>query len=348
MEFSVQQIAALLKGTVEGDPNARVSMLAKIQEAGPGQIAFLSNPKYEPFLYTCGATAVIINKNLEVKKRINPTLIRVEDAYIAFTVLLEQYAAQIKKIKSGVEEPSFIGEGSTTGEGVYRGAFSYIGNSVKIGNDVKIFPNVFIGDNCTIGDRTIIYAGVKIYGGNHIGRHCEIHAGAVIGSDGFGFAPQPDGSYKPIPQLGNVILEDHVTIGANTVVDCATMLGDHTLIGSGTRLDNLVQIAHNVQIGKHTVIAAQAGISGSSKIGDQCMIGGQTGIGGHLTVANHTAIGGQAGITKSVTKEGTRLFGTPAYGLTDYHRSYAIFKMLPDLYQRLKRIEEELKEQLNS
>ncbi|MBM3177015.1 MAG: UDP-3-O-(3-hydroxymyristoyl)glucosamine N-acyltransferase [Bacteroidetes bacterium] len=344
MEFSVQQIAALLNGTIEGDPKARVSMLAKIQEAGPGQIAFLSNPKYEPFLYTSGATAVIINKNLEVKKKVNATLIRVDDAYIAFTVLLEQYAAQIKKIKSGIEQPSYIGEGSTAGEGVYRGAFSYIGNNVKIGKEVKIFPNVFIGDNCTIGDHTIVYAGVKIYGGNRIGSHCELHAGAVIGSDGFGFAPQPDGSYKPIPQLGNVILEDHVTIGANTVVDCATMLGDHTVIGTGTRLDNLVQVAHNVQIGKHTVIAAQAGISGSSKIGDQCMIGGQAGIGGHVTVANHTAIGGQAGITKNVSKEGTRLFGTPAYGLTDYHRSYAIFKMLPDLYHRLQKIEEELKD----
>jgi UDP-3-O-[3-hydroxymyristoyl] glucosamine N-acyltransferase len=343
MEFTINQVAAMLGGQVKGNGNDKIRMLAKIQEAKKGQIAFLSNPKYEQYIYTTQATAVIVKKDFQARKEIQSTLILVEDPYISFTALLEQYHKLITFQKTGVEQPSFIGENSTAGENIYRGAFSYIGNNVKIGNDVKIYPHVFIGDDVVIGDNTILYANVKIYAGSRIGSKCTIHAGTVIGSDGFGFAPQDDGTYKTIPQLGNVIIEDDVAIGANTVIDCATLFGDSTIIHQGVKLDNLIQVAHNVEIGKNTVIAAQTGISGSTKIGEGCMIGGQVGIAGHLVIANKTGIGAQSGVGKS-TKEGQRYTGSPAFELKEWFQSYALFKQLPDLTSRLRELENKVRQ----
>lgn len=315
-------------------------MLAKIQDAKPGQIAFLSNPKYENFIYTTGATAVIVSKQFTPRKPISTTLILVDDPYISFTVLLEEYHKLISFQKSGIEEPSYIGSDSHTGKGIYRGAFSYIGSRVTIGDNVKIYPHVFIGDNVTIGDNVILHPNVKLYAGTRIGNNCVIHSGTVIGSDGFGFAPQADGSYKSIPQLGNVIIEDDVVIGANTVIDCATLFGDSTIIRKGVKLDNLIQIAHNVEIGKNTVIAAQAGISGSTKVGENNMIAGQVGIAGHLVIANNTHIGAQSGISKSIKEEGQRILGYPAFDIKEYFRSYTVFKKLPDISHRLKQLED--------
>ncbi len=344
MEFTVNQIAGLLGGKVQGDGNEKINMLAKIQDAKKGQIAFLSNPKYEQFIYTTNATAVIVKNDFVPKKDLACALILVQDPYSSFTALLEEYHKLISFQKTGVEQPSFIGEKSTTGAGIYRGAFSYIGNNVAIGVNVKIYPNVFIGDDCVIGDHTVIHAGVKIYAGTKIGNHCLIHAGTVIGSDGFGFAPQADGTYKTIPQLGNVIVEDHVAIGANTVIDCATMMGDATIIRQGVKLDNLIQIAHNVEIGKNTVIAAQAGVAGSTKVGESSIIGGQVGIGGHLVLANNLSVGAQSGIGKTNTQPGEKLMGSPAIGLTEYYRAYAVFKNLPDIAHRLKELERKMAE----
>jgi UDP-3-O-[3-hydroxymyristoyl] glucosamine N-acyltransferase len=266
----------------------------------------------------------------------------VDDPYSSFTVLLEEYHKLISFQKSGIEEPSYVGNNTTVGNGIYRGAFSYIGNNVTVGNNVKIHPHVFIGDNVKVGNNCILHSGAKIYADTIIGDNCVIHSGTVIGSDGFGFAPQPDGSYKTIPQLGNVIIENNVTIGANTVIDCATLFGDSTFIRQGVKLDNLIQIAHNVEVGKNTVIAAQAGISGSNKIGENCIIGGQVGIAGHLVIANNTSIGAQAGISKSIKKEGEKIFGTPAYDIKEFFRSYAIYKRLPDLNYRLQDLEKKV------
>ena len=341
MEFTLNQIAGMLGGEVRGDGNQKIHMLAKIQDAHEGQIAFLANPKYEQFIYTTHASAVIVQKNFQPKKEIHASLILVEDPYSSFTVLLEEYHKLISFQKSGIEQPSFVGEKSTTGKNIYRGAFSYIGNDVKIGDNVKIYPHVYVGDNVVLGDNVILHPNVKLYAGTKIGNNCVLHSGAVIGSDGFGFAPQQDGSYKTIPQLGNVIIEDNVVVGANTVVDCATMLGDSTTIRKGVKLDNLIQVAHNVDIGKNTVIAAQTGISGSSKVGENCVIAGQVGIAGHLIIANNTSIGAQAGISKS-TSEGEQLIGYPAYDVKAYFRSYAVFKKLPDLNYRLRDLENKI------
>jgi len=343
MEFTIQQVALMIGGTVEGDGTGKVGMLAKIQDAGPGQIAFLANPKYEPYLYTTKASAVIVNRSLELKRPVEAALIRVEDAYSSFTRLLEEYDRQLSLSKTGIEEPSYVGKNSTIGKNIYRGAFSYIGNNVHIGDHVKIHPHSFIGDGCVIGDHSIIHSGVKIYAGNQIGSRCEIHSGTVIGSDGFGFAPQADGTYKKIPQLGKVKVEDDVTIGANTVIDCATMAGDWTIIRKGVKLDNLIQIAHNVEVGSHTVIAAQTGISGSTVIGENSMIGGQAGIAGHLSIAPKTAIAGQSGVTKSIKEKGTKVMGPLAFEIGEFFKSYAIFKNLPALVQQVKELEKKIK-----
>lgn len=343
MEFTINQVASMLGGQVKGNGSDKINMLAKIQDAKKGQIAFLSNPKYEQYIYTTQASAVIVKKDFQPKKEVESTLILVDDPYSSFTVLLEQYHKMLTYQKAGVEDPSFVGQNTSVGQGVYRGAFSYIGNNSKIGNNVKLYPHVYVGDDVTIGDNTVIYSGVKIYSGTRIGRDCMIHSGTVIGSDGFGFAPQSDGSYKTIPQLGNVVIEDNVAIGANTVIDCATLLGDSTILRQGVKLDNLIQIAHNVEVGKHTVIAAQTGISGSTKIGEQCIIGGQVGIGGHIVVANKTGIGAQSGVAKS-TKEGVRYNGTPAYELREWFQSYAHFKKLPDLTDRVKELEAKIRQ----
>ncbi|MBT1702446.1 UDP-3-O-(3-hydroxymyristoyl)glucosamine N-acyltransferase [Chryseosolibacter indicus] len=342
MEFTINQVAALIGGQVKGNGDEKINMLAKIQEAKKGQIAFLSNPKYEPFIYTTQASAVIVKKDFQPKKEVQSTLILVDDPYVSFTALLEQYHQMITFQKVGVEQPSYISENAVVGSSVYRGAFSYIGNKVKIGNNVKIYPNAYIGDDVVIGDNTILYAGVKIYAGTRIGANCTVHSGAVIGSDGFGFAPQQDGTYKTIPQMGHVVLEDNVSIGANTVIDCATLMGDATTIRKGVKLDNLIQVAHNVEIGKNTVIAAQTGISGSSRIGENCIIGGQVGVAGHLKIANKTGIGAQAGILKSITEEGERILGSPAFDAKQYFQSYAVFKKLPELHSGLRDLEKKV------
>ena len=332
----------MLDGEVRGDGNQKINMLAKIQDAKEGQIAFLANPKYEQYIYTTNASAVIVHKDFQPKKEIQSSLVLVDDPYSSFTVLLEEYHKLISFQKSGVEQPSFIGEKTIVGKNIYRGAFSYIGTNVKVGDNAKIYPHVFVGDDVVIGNDVILHPNVKLYAGTKIGSNCVIHSGTVIGSDGFGFAPQEDGTYKTIPQLGNVIIEDNVTIGANTVIDCATLFGDSTIIRKGVKLDNLIQIAHNVEVGKNTVIAAQAGISGSSKVGDNCMIGGQVGIAGHIVLANNTSLGAQVGIGKSVLKEGERLLGSPAFDIKEYFRSYAVFKKLPELNQRLRELEQKV------
>lgn len=346
MKFTLQAIADLVGGTVEGNPQQEVWQLAKIDEpATAGSIGFFANPKYEPYLYTTGVTALLIAKDVVLKKEILPALIRVENPYTAFTILLETYSKVVQtqqlQVKRGIEQPSFIAEGVQQGQDVYIGAFSYIGKGVVLGNNVKIFPHAYIGDNTKLGDNTIIYAGAKIYENTIIGKHCTIHAGAVIGSEGFGFAPQTDGTYRNIPQLGKVVLEDNVSIGANTTIDRATI--GETLIAEGTKLDNLIQIGHNVTIGKHTVIAAQTGIAGSTKIGDYVMIGGQVGLAGHLNIPNKTRIGAQAGVGAEPKGEGETLFGSPAFDVKQYLKSYAIFKQLPQLKQSIDALEKTLK-----
>lgn len=339
MEFTIKQIATMLGGKVQGNEHATINMLAKIQDAKPGQVAFLANPKYESFIYTTQATAVIVKKDFQPKKEISSTLILVEDPYSSFTRLLEEYHKIISFQKSGIEQPSFIGENNKTGKNIYRGAFSYVGNGCDIGDNVKIYPHCYVGDNVVIGNNTILHANVKLYSGTRIGNNCEIHSGTVIGSDGFGFAPQENGTYKAIPQLGNVIIEDNVSIGANSVIDCATMFGDSTIIHDGAKLDNLIQIAHNVEIGRNTVMAAQTGVSGSAKVGENCVIAGQVGIAGHLQIANKTSVGGKAGINKSVKEEGQKLMGTFAFDVKDYFKAYAVFKKLPNLDDRLRELE---------
>lgn len=339
MEFSVNQIASMLGGEVKGNGNEKIKMLAKIQDAKKGQIAFLSNPKYEQYIYGTQASAVIVKRDFVARKEVNATLILVDDPYTSFTRLLEEYHKVISYQKTGIEQPSFIADTASVGKDIYRGAFSYIGSQVSIGDNVKIYPHAYVGDNVVIGDHTIIHSGVKIYAGSKIGKNCVIHSGVVIGSDGFGFAPQEDGSYKTIPQLGNVTIEDNVGIGSNTVIDCATLFGDSTMIRQGVKLDNLIQIAHNVEIGKNTVIAAQTGISGSTKIGENCMLAGQVGIAGHITIANGTHLGAQSGVSKSIKDEGLRLMGSPSMEFGSYFKSYAVFKKLPDLNYRLKELE---------
>ncbi|CAH0994211.1 UDP-3-O-acylglucosamine N-acyltransferase [Emticicia aquatica] len=342
MKFTVKQIAYLLNGEVRGDDSLTISQLAKIEEGTTGDISFLANDKYEPFLYTTKASAVIVGRDFEPKKDFTATLIIVENAYIAFTQLLEEYQKILDFSKKGIEQPVFVGENTTIGEDIYQGAFSYIGKNCKIGKNVKIYPQVYISDNVSIGDNTILYAGAKVYENCIIGNYCVIHSGVVIGSDGFGFAPQADGTYKTIPQLGNVIIENNVSIGSNSTIDCATM--GSTIIREGAKIDNLVQIAHNVEIGKNTVIAAQTGVAGSTKVGNNCMIGGQVGVNGHITIADGTRIGGQAGVTKSVKKSGTAINGTPAFDLNDYLRAMSVLRKLPALEKQVKALEEHLLE----
>ncbi len=337
MEFTVSQIASILNGRVEGDGTLRIHNAAKIDEGQPGCISFLSNLKYEHHLYSTQSTAVIVDEHFQPRQEVKAALIYVPNAYLAFTTLLEEYQKALGSSKKGVEQPSFIGENTVIGKDHYRGAFSYIGDHCTIGDHVRIYPGAYIGDHCTIGNHTVIHPGVKIYAKTVIGNNCSIFANAVIGSDGFGFAPQADGSYKTIPQLGNVIIEDHVSIGANTTIDCATM--GSTIIRKGAKLDNLIQVAHNVEIGKNTVIAAQSGISGSSKLGESCVIAGQVGIAGHLTIADKTMIGAQSGLGKSISKSGLSYNGSPATELNSNLRSLAALRRLPDLEKRVQELE---------
>lgn len=340
MEFTLEEIAQLLGGEVRGDRKVKVNTISKIEDAAFGSISFLSNPKYETYIYSTNASAVIVNKNFEPKEALKTSLILVDDPYTSFTTILEAYQHTLLSQKVGLEEPHFIGKNSRYGENSYIGAFAYIGANVQIGNHVKIYPNAFIGDHVKIGDHTVIYAGVKIYSNCEVGHHVKIHAGTVIGSDGFGFAPQADGSYKTIPQVGNVVIGNHVDIGANTVIDCATM--GSTIIEDGVKLDNLIQIAHNVKIGKNTVIAAQTGISGSTQIGENCIIAGQVGIIGHIKIANRTTIAAQAGIGRTITEEKSTLLGSPAIDKLDFLKSFALYRKLPSLQKRIDDLEEKI------
>lgn len=332
MEFKAEQIAEILQGKIVGDKAATVHKLSKIEEGEKGSMTFLSNPKYTQYLYTTNASVVIVNQDFEPTEEIKSTLIKVKDAYQAFTQVLEFYN-EYKNQKTGIEQPISIHETSKYGSDAYIGAFTYIGENVTIGNNVKIYPNTYIGDNVTIKDNCTLYAGVKVYSDCEIGNNCKIHAGAVIGADGFGFAPTETGAYKSIPQIGNVIIEDHVDIGANTTIDRATM--GSTIIKSGVKLDNQIQIAHNVVVGKNTVIAAQTAIAGSSKVGEHCMIGGQVAIAGHITVGNNVKVSGKSGVTKN-TKDHEVLRGVPAMNYNDFNKSYVYFKKLPSLLKKTK------------
>jgi len=337
MEFTVSQIAELLNGEIEGDGSKKVSRLDKIQDGAEGGISFLSNMKYEPYIYSTESSAVIVAKDFAPTKPVSTTLIKVKDPYTGFTQLLEAYAQLTKQSKTGIEQPSFMDSSSQMGEGGYRAAFSYIGKDTKIGKNVFIHSQAFIGDKVTIGDNCIIHAGVKIYNDTIIGNNCEFHPNAVIGADGFGFAPQEDKTYKNIPQLGNVLIEDNVSIGSNSTIDCATM--GSTIIKKGVKIDNLVQIAHNVIIGENTVIAAQSGISGSTEIGKNCIIAGQVGIIGHLKIADNTTIGAKTGVSKSISKPGQTLLGLIGFDMKEFLKSYSIFKNLPSLQDRIKDLE---------
>ncbi|MBT3208755.1 MAG: UDP-3-O-(3-hydroxymyristoyl)glucosamine N-acyltransferase [Bacteroidetes bacterium] len=339
MEFTANYLAQILKGNVEGDGNVTVSDFSRIEDGKTGTLSFLANPKYNKYLYTTESNIVIINKDFEIEKEVSPTLIRVENAYESFAELLTIYES-LKKNQQGIEQPSFISQDIEIPDNVYVGAFTYIGQNVKIGNNVKIYPNCYIADNVEIKENTIINSGVRIYSECKIGSDCTFHSGVVIGSDGFGFAPQKNNDYKKVPQIGNVIIEDNVEVGANTTIDRATI--GSTIIRKGVKLDNLIQIGHNVEIGENTVIAAQSGIAGSTKIGKACMIGGQVGIIGHLTIADEVKIAAQSGIAKSIKEKGAIYQGSPAFKIIDYQKSLVIFKNLPQLKKQIDTIEKSL------
>lgn len=339
MKFTAEQIAGILEGEVIGNPNAEVYKLAKIEEGTQGSLTFLANPKYVNYIYSTNATIVIVNKNFEPEQEIKATLIKVEDAYQAFSKLLEYYN-QVKLMKSGIEQPSMISEGVQYGDDLYLGSFCYLGQNVKIGNNVKIYPNTFIGDNVIIGDNCVFFAGVRIYSETEIGNNVTIHSGTIIGSDGFGFAPQEDGTYSKIPQIGNVIIEDNVEVGSCSTVDRATL--GSTFIRKGAKLDNQIQVAHNVEIGENTVIAAQTGIAGSTKIGKNCMIGGQVGIAGHLVIGNNVKIQAQSGIGKSL-KDGEVVQGSPAFNYADFAKSFVHFKNLPKIVKDIEELKKDNK-----
>ena len=338
MKFTASQIAGILEGDIVGNPNVEVSKLAKIEEGSIGALTFLANPKYTPFIYETKASVTIVNKDFEPETAITTTLIKVDDAYKAFSKLLEYYN-QVKMNKFGVEQPSFISNSAKYGDAIYIGAFTYIGDNVTIGDNVKIFPGSYIGDNVSIGNNVILFAGAKVYSETVIGNHCVINSGAIIGADGFGFTPNEKGEYNKVPQTGNVILEDHVDIGAATTIDRATL--GSTIIRRGVKLDNQIQIAHNVEIGKNTVIAAQTGIAGSTKIGENCQIGGQVGIVGHITIGNNVKIQAQSGISRNV-KDNEVLQGSPALTYGDYNKSYVYFKNLPKIVKGINDLEKKI------
>lgn len=340
MDFKVTDIAKFLNGEIIGNENIRISNVSKIEEGKPGTLAFLANLKYENFLYTTNASVVLVNKNFVPKEKVNATLIKVEDAYQAFASLLELYIQAKAALKTGIEQPSYIDQTATAGKNIYLGAFAYIGKNSKVGNNTKIYPQVYIGDDVIIGNDCIIYAGAKIYSGCVIGNRCIIHAGVVIGSDGFGFAPLENGTYKKIEQIGNVILEDDVEIGANTTIDCGTM--DSTIIRKGVKLDNLVQIAHNCEIGENTVIAALSGLAGTTKVGKNCKFGGQIGVAGHLAIGDNVFIGAQSGVTKSVNSNQI-ILGSPAIEIKDAIKSITVYKNLPKLREEVIQLQKDIK-----
>jgi len=339
MEFSITQIAQLLDGKIEGNTDAKVHKLCKIEEGESGGLSFLANPQYTPYIYDTEATAVIINADFVLEKPVKTTLIRVENAYQSFAKLLEMYN-QIKQNKTGISEKSAIHESVKIGENCYIGEFTVIGENVQLGNNVKIYPQIYIGDNTKIGDNTTIYAGAKIYSDTIIGKHVTIHAGSIIGADGFGFAPV-DASYSKVAQIGNVVIEDHVDIGANTCIDRATL--GSTVIKKGVKLDNLIQIAHNVVVEENTVMASQVGVSGSTKIGKNCMFGGQVGIAGHAIIADGVKLAAQSGVPSSIKEENAIYFGSPAMDAIEYRRSAIHFKNFDKIVKRLNDLEAKLK-----
>ena len=339
MKFTAAQIAGILEGEVVGNPEAEVFKLSKIEEGTEGSLTFLANPKYTNYIYSTKATVTIVNSTFEPEQEITTTLIRVEDAYKSFSKLLEYYN-QVKLMKSGIEQPSVISDGVTYGSDLYLGSFCYIGKNVTIGNNVKIYPNSFIGDNVTIGDDCVFFAGVRIYSETVIGNRCTIHSGTIIGSDGFGFAPQEDGTYAKVPQIGNVIIEDDVEIGACTTVDRATL--GSTIIRKGVKLDNHIQVAHNVEIGENTVIAAQTGIAGTTKIGKNCLIGGQVGFAGHLVIGDGVKIQAQSGIGKNL-EAGEVVQGSPAFNYGDFAKSFVHFRNLPKIVTDIEELKNKIK-----
>jgi UDP-3-O-[3-hydroxymyristoyl] glucosamine N-acyltransferase len=341
MEFSANQIAEILKGKVEGDPNIKVNYVSKIEEGKKGTLSFLSNPKYTQYIYETEASIVLVNIDFKPEREVKPTLIRVENAYTAFAKLLEVYS-QIKLNKSGISEKAHIPASAKIGSNVYIGEFAFIGDQAEIGDNTKIYPHVYVGDNVLIGNNTTLFAGVKIYSDNIIGSDCIIHAGVVIGGDGFGFAPQDDKNFLKVTQIGNVVIEDHVEIGSNTTIDRATL--GSTVIRKGAKIDNLVQIAHNVEVGENTIIAAQSGISGSTKIGKNCMFGGQVGVIGHISIADEVKVAAQSGIGKNVAGKGEVLQGSPAFEITKYRKSYIHFRNLSEIKNKLDDLEKRLNE----
>ena len=341
MEFTAFQIAQLLNGEIEGDGNVIVNAFSKIEEGKQGSLCFLANPKYTHYIYETEASVVLVNKDFVAQKSINPTLIRVEDAYKSIAILLDLYNKMTEK-PSGIEKQSFVHKKAVLGKNIYVGAFSYIGKDAKIGNNVQIYPGCYVGNNVKIGDNCIIYPGVKIYYNTVIGNNCTIHAGSVIGAVGFGFAPNYGDAFLKVAQIGNVVIEDNVELGALVTIDRATM--GSTVIREGVKLDNHNHVAHNAEIGKNTVIAAQSGIAGTAKVGENCMIGGQVGISPHITIANGTKISAQSGISNNVLREDSLLMGAPAYDMRAYHRSYVHFKNLDEIVKRLELLERKLGE----
>jgi len=338
VKFTATQIAGILEGDIVGNPDVEVSKLAKIEEGTEGTLTFLANPKYTPYIYSTKSSIIIVNNDFEPDNEITTTLIKVEDAYKAFSTLLHYYN-QVKMNKVGIEQPSYVSESAAYGENIYLGAFSYLGDNVKIGDNVKVYPNSYIGDNVTIGDNVVVFSGAKIYSDCVIGNNCVINSGAIIGADGFGFTPNEQGEYNKVPQIGNVIIEDNVDIGAATTIDRATL--GSTVIRRGVKLDNQIQIAHNVEIGKNTVIAAQTGIAGSTKIGENCMIGGQVGIVGHLIIGNGVRIQAQSGIGRNV-KDNETLQGSPSFNYGEWNKSYVYFKNLPKIVKQLDNLEKKV------
>ena len=340
MEFSAQQIAQLIGGTVEGDPGVMLSAFDKIETAGPKALTFLSNPKYAHFLPESNAGAVLIANDFQLAEPVKATLIRVADPYAALAQLMTMVDQLTNPQPTGIEEPSFIAQGVEIPADAYVGAFAYIGTGTKIGKGAKIYPQAYVGPGVSVGEGTIIYAGAKIYRGCIVGNNCIIHSGVVIGGDGFGFAPQPDGTYSKIPQMGRVEIADNVEIGANTTIDRATM--GHTLIGRGTKLDNLIQIAHNVEIGENTVMAAQVGIAGSTKIGSNCMFGGQVGVAGHITIGDKVNVGAQSGM-HSNTPDGAVLMGSPVIPARQWMRQQAQLTRIGELIDKVRQLEKKVK-----
>ena len=340
MKFSLRQIASILHAEIEGDPNLEIHTFASIEEAFPGAITFLGNEKYTPFIYQTRASAVIVGKDFLPNGKIQATLLKVDDPYTAVALLLEQVNKLKVSQKVGIEEPSQIHSSVRMGQNVFIGSFAYLDKDIVIGDGVKIYPNVYIGEGSEIGDNTIIFPNVTIYHGTKIGNNCIIHAGSCIGSDGFGFAPQEDGSFKKIPQTGTVVLEDGVELGANTCIDRATF--GQTIIRQGAKLDNLVQLAHNVEIGKNTVIAAQTGIAGSTKLGANCMVGGQVGIVGHLEIADRSMIDAQSGVNKSIKESGKAFRGSPIQPHRQQLKSELLFRKLEEMYNKIRDLEDQI------